>query len=122
MFGEWMSELPQWEHARLRAHDKRKEIDVMLDYLINQEWDREETAKVKDIILWSQLAEPSAMTVADIERVRKEHVEKLQRYRDRKDWESWVEQDELDLEGDRVIAEIKNYKAEYFYKVSGNFM
>jgi hypothetical protein len=62
------------------------------------------------------------MTVADIERVRKEHVEKLQRYRDRKDWESWVEQDELDLEGDRVIAEIKNYKAEYFYKVSGNFM
>ena len=46
----------------------------------------------------------------------------MERYRDRKDWESWIEHDELDLEGDRIIAEIKNYKAEYFYKVSGNFM
>ena len=46
----------------------------------------------------------------------------MQRYRGRKDWEAWVEEDELDIEGDRMIAEIKNYKAEYFYKVSTNYM
>jgi hypothetical protein len=70
VFGEWMSENPQWEHARLRSHEKRKEIDVMLEYLMKQEYDREETAKVKDIILWSQLTEATSMTAADIERVR----------------------------------------------------
>ena len=84
--------------------------------------DREDTAKVKDIILWSQLAEPNSFSAADLEKVRHEHLEKLERYRGRKDWEAWIEHDELDLEGDRIIAEIKNYKAEYFHKVSGNFM
>jgi hypothetical protein len=42
---------------------------------------------------------------------------KLDRYRKRKDWEAWVEEDELDIEGERVLAEIKNYKAEYFYNI-----
>jgi len=43
----------------LRAHEKRKEIDVMIEYLLKPDQDREMNAKVKDIILWSQLAEPS---------------------------------------------------------------
>jgi hypothetical protein len=42
-------------------------------------------------------------------------VEKLARYRARKDWEAWVEEDELDIEGERMIAEIKNFKDEFFY-------
>ena len=122
VFGEWISENPQWENARLRSQEKRKEVDIMIEYLMKEKLDREDTAKVKDIILWSQLAEPTSFSAADLEKVRQEHLEKLERYRGRKDWESWIEHDELDLEGDRIIAEIKNYKAEYFYKVSGNFM
>ncbi len=95
----------------------------MIEYLMKTDrFDKEDAAKVKDIILWSQLTEPSSFNSSDLERVRTEHLEKLQRYRARKDWEAWVEEDELDIEGDRMIAEIKNYKAEYFYKVSSNFM
>ena len=54
-------------------------------------------------MLWTQLADPNSFTTVDIERVRKEHLEKLDRYRARKDWEAWVEEDELDLEGERII-------------------
>jgi hypothetical protein len=45
----------------------------------------------------------------DLDRVKKEHYLKLQRYRERKDWEQWTEEDELDLEGERLLAEVKNY-------------
>lgn len=48
-------------------------------------------------------------------------MDKLTRYRARKDWEAWVEEDELDIEGERIISEIKNYKDEFFYKVTGDF-
>lgn len=44
-------------------------------------------------------------------------MQKLERYRKRKDWEAWIEEDELDIEGDRILAEIKSYKAEYFFNV-----
>lgn len=37
----------------------------------------------------------------------------MARYRKRKDWEAWIEEDEMDIEGDRIISEIKNYKAEH---------
>jgi hypothetical protein len=47
--------------------------------------------------------------------VRQFHLAKLERYRKRKDWEAWVEEDELDIEGERIIAEIKNYKSEFFF-------
>lgn len=42
---------------------------------------------------------------------------RLERYRKRKDWEAWVEEDELDIEGERILSEIKNYRAEYFYNI-----
>lgn len=56
-----------------------------------------------------------------MERVRKEHLDKLERFRKRKDWEAWAEEDELDIEGERILSEIKNYKDEYFHKVTANF-
>ncbi len=68
------------------------------------------------------MAEPNLYSSEDLDRVRREHREKVERYRKRKDWEAWVEEDELDIEGERIIAEIKNYKIEYFHKVTGNFM
>ena len=57
----------------------------------------------------------------EVERIRMEHLKKLDRYRARKDWEAWVEEDELDIEGERIISEIKNFKDEFFYKVTTNY-
>ena len=42
----------------------------------------------------------------------------MARYRKRKDWEAWVEEDELDIEGERLIADIKNYKSEHFWQTN----
>ena len=47
--------------------------------------------------------------------VSKLHKEKLARYRQRQDWEAWVEEDEIDMEGDRLLSEIRNFKSEHFY-------
>ena len=43
------------------------------------------------------------------------HKERLARDRKRTDWQAWVEEDELDMEGERLISEIKNYKSEHFF-------
>ena len=40
------------------------------------------------------------------------HLQKLGTYRKQREWETWCEDDDLDREGERVLAEIKNYKAE----------
>jgi hypothetical protein len=93
----------------------------MQEYLVKRPEDADDTARVKDIVLWGQLADATSFTTADLERVRKEHLEKLARYKARKDWEAWVEEDELDIESERILAEIKNYKHEYFYKVTSSF-
>ena len=76
---------------------------------------RKEDINIRNITVWSQIADN--FTVPDVERIRKEHLEKLDRYRNRKDWEAWIEEDELDIEGERVLAEIKSYKHEYFFNV-----
>ena len=36
VFGEWISENPQWENARLRSQEKRKEVDIMIEYLMKE--------------------------------------------------------------------------------------
>jgi len=97
-----------------------KEIELMSTYLLKKN-DADSNPQIKDIIVWRDLCPPSMYSAADVERVRKEHNEKLQRYRERKDWQAWVEEDELDLEGERILAEVTNYKQEYFYKISANF-
>jgi hypothetical protein len=53
--------------------------------------------------------------------VRRDHNEKLARYRKGKDWEAWVEEDELDLEGERTLAEIKNFKSDYNFSSRSKF-
>lgn len=58
--------------------------------------------------MWSAIADN--FTQEDVRQVRRDHNEKLARYRKGKDWETWVEEDELDLEGERTLAEIKNFK------------
>ena len=88
----------------------------MQEYLARRPEDADEAARVRDIVLWTQLAPPEAFSVADVERVRGEHLERLGRYRARKEWEAWVEEDELDIEAERVLAEVKNYKGTNYLK------
>lgn len=69
--------------------------------------------RVYDIKCWSHIAKN--FNRDDLDNVRKDHLERLARYRKRKPWEAWVEEDEMDLEGERMLSEIKNYKAEHFF-------
>ena len=72
--------------------------------------------RLRQIRNWSEVADN--FTQAEKAEVTRLHKEKLARYRNRKDWEAWVEEDELDIEADRMLAEIKNYKSEYFFSSS----
>lgn len=56
-FAEFMKRFPHSEKSRIESLQKRKEIQVMLEYLAQRPEDHEGTAKVKDLILWSQLCE-----------------------------------------------------------------
>jgi hypothetical protein len=121
-FGEFMSAFKPFEQSRIETFNRMKEIEVMGEYLMKRQEEEKQSAKVKDIIMWSQVADSKSYSVEDVERVRKEHLEKLERFRKRKDWEAWAEEDELDIEGERILSEIKNYKDEYFHKVTANFV
>ena len=37
------------------------------------------------------------------------------RERKQQPWQAVIEPDEVDIEADRIISEIKNYKGEYFW-------
>ena len=87
----------------------------MSKYLVDREKMRENKPdqNLQLITVWSEIADN--FDKSDTERIRKFHEEKLNRYRNRKDWEAWVEEDDLDIEGERILAEIKNYKSEFFF-------
>ena len=70
-------------------------------------------ARIKQIKNWSEIADN--FTNEDKLASIREHKERMARYRKRKDWEAWIEEDDLDIEGDRIISEIKNYKSEHFW-------
>jgi hypothetical protein len=69
--------------------------------------------------MWSPISDN--FTTDDLKQVQKDHNDKLARYRKRKDWEAWVEEDELDLEGERTLAEIKNFKSDYSFSTRSKF-
>lgn len=98
------------EKKRVETINKLKQIEIMNDYLI-----KKENIDIRNIVEWSKISDN--FTQGDINRVRRQHLEKLDRYRKRKDWEAWVEEDEIDIEGERILSEIKNYKEEYFFQI-----
>jgi len=69
--------------------------------------------RLSSIKMWSVCAEDT--TQEELRDVRKLHLDKLANYRKRKDWQGWCEEDDLDLEGERLLAEIKNYKGEHMF-------
>ena len=74
---------------------------------------REAAARLKNIKVWSEVADNFELHDREVESTV--HKERLARYRKRHDWEQWVEEDELDLEGDRLLSEIKNFKSEFVW-------
>ena len=47
-----MSQFPTTEKSRIGAFNKRREIEVMCDYLIKRQEDNG-AVNIKDIVLWS---------------------------------------------------------------------
>ena len=47
--------------------------------------------------------------------IRRMHLDRLAGYRKRKEWQGWCEEDDLDMEGERLLAEIKNFKGEHMF-------
>jgi len=50
--------------------------------------------------------------------LKREHHARIERYRNRKAWEDWTEEDEQELEGSRLLADIKNFKSEKFFNTA----
>lgn len=71
--------------------------------------------RLDQLPLWSQALPLGTITDLEKRNVIIEHKERLSKYRKWRDWEAWVERDELDLEGDRILAEVKNFKSEFFF-------
>ncbi|CDW72537.1 UNKNOWN [Stylonychia lemnae] len=112
-YGEFLQNYRKVEENRLKAIENLREIEVMSEYLVKKDHDQ---LDIKNIVVWSQLEQN--FTPQDEIRIRKEHLARLERYRKRKEWEAWIEdEDDLDIEGERILAEIKNYQAEHFYNI-----
>ena len=127
------------ESIRVTGRDQLTEAEVMMHFLVDlnseelaeaaqslpmtenklEQQDNEDVAaakavqRLKQIKVWSDVA--GNFTQEDKTETIRNHKERLARYRKRKDWEAWIEEDELDIEGDRLISEIKNYKSEHFF-------
>ena len=130
------------ELRRLDAHQKLIESEIMVDYLkIISDQELEEAKKpstigdtkieveqnehlaatkaekrIRGIRQWGELNEEITRDV--LNDARKAHRDKLENYRKRKDWEALIEEDEIDMEGDRLLSEIKNYKSEHAYNTA----
>ena len=132
------------ESIRAQAHDQLVQAEVMTNFLIDlepeelaeagrpipkhadqtpEELDRLETQaalaaadRLKSIRVWSEVGDN--FEVEDQKATLREHKERMARYRKRRDWEAWIEEDEEDIDADRIISEIKNYKSEFFWNTS----
>lgn len=70
---------------------------------------------VSDIQVWSDAA--GAVSTKSWNYAREIHQEKLKRLRQMKEYEGWIKEDEEDVEGERVISDIKNLYAEQYFNV-----
>lgn len=118
LYTEFDDNYPHYEERRAKANEQQMDLEVMNRYLVDRDrLDPKRPEKNLQLItMWSEVA--NNFDDKDIARIRKYHEEKLNRYRNRKDWEAWVEEDELDIEGERILAEIKNYRSEFFFNFS----
>ena len=92
-----------------------KQTNIIKDFLADSEGQQEGESKLLDLKVFSSVCET---TKEEVQEARKQHIERLVCYRKRKDWQAWCEEDDLDLEGERLLAEIKNYKSEFLFTSS----
>lgn len=64
---------------------------------------------------WTEIAPPHHCDESEIGNVRRLHKLKMEKMRAGKDWLALVATDDVDMAGDRILAEIKNYKEETMY-------
>ena len=72
--------------------------------------------RIKQVRVWSEIHDN--FNNDDKLAAVREHRERMARDRKRKDWEAWTEETELDIDGERLIADIKNYKSEHFWQTN----
>lgn len=75
-------------------------------------------ARLDKIKQWSEVDETKEFDKTKKDDLLEAHKERLNRYRQRKEWEKVVEEDDMDLDGERILAEIKNYKLEHFFNTN----
>ena len=71
--------------------------------------------RLKKINVYSEIPTADNFTGDERLKAKKEHKERMARERQGKGWKAWVEPDENDIEADRLISEIKNFKYEQFW-------
>ena len=130
------------EKTRAAAHDMLVQSDIMTNYLIGitaEEFKkaRERRIDVNEIPEATLALEEEKQceaarerlmrikTLTDIanlnisprhkQEVTQEHKKRLARLRVQKDYQTWVEEDEIDIQADRQLMEIKNFKEELFF-------
>ena len=59
--------------------------------------------------------EGATAAAEELRDIRRMHLDRLASYRKRKEWQGWCEEDDLDMEGERLLAEIKNFKGEHMF-------
>ena len=69
--------------------------------------------RIKRIRVWHEIGDN--FTNEEKQTSIREHKERMGRQRKQQPWQVWIEPDEMDIEGDRIISEIKNYKSEFFW-------
>ena len=70
---------------------------------------------VEDIQVWSDAA--GAVSTKSWNYARDLHQDKLHQLRNMKEYEGWIKEDEEDVEGERVISDIKNLYAEQYFNI-----
>ena len=82
-----------------------------------QEMANDARDRLRRIKVWQDFAELN-ISVRERDQLQKEHLERLVKLRKQKDYKAWVEEDEIDLEGARLLHEINNYKGEHFFQTA----
>ena len=70
---------------------------------------------IKDVRVWSDAA--GAVPVKSWNYAREVHEEKLSKLRKMKEWQTWCQEDEEDVEGEKVISDIRNLYNETYFNV-----
>ena len=71
--------------------------------------------RLLSIKMWSACQDDPTEAAEDLRDIRKLHLDRLAKYRKRKEWQGWCDEDDLDMEGERLLAEIKNFKGEHMF-------